>query len=111
MSGFDQTFFYVVSPKSDLMGMTACEILDYSNVNLGSDLTNFMSSWRTAPGEVQIMTNNNFVQSIDCKDTGCSTFGATRIIIGPDPVGRNFFTCGMALMAENFSTLDPCLKT
>jgi hypothetical protein len=52
MSGFDKTFFYVVSPKSDLMGMTPCEILDYSVVNLGSDLTNFISSWRTAPGEV-----------------------------------------------------------
>lgn len=76
------------------------------------DITTFVS-YASPTGEAKLAYKKNKVDSITCTIAECTTFGATRIVIAND-VGKSFFTCGMAILADLLTcppTYDQCLHS
>ena len=96
MSGkSDLVNIYLIDPSSSLMTQDASTLVTTAKTLTNDDIVNY-------PGNgAKLISSTNNIMSIPCDATECRTWGATRMIFAPiSSPPTDFFTCGMAVMAE-----------
>ena len=104
MSGkTDYTNIYLIDPSSSLMTQDASTLVATAKTLTNSNIVNY-------PGNgAKLISSTKNIMSIPCDLTECRSWGATRMIFAPisDPK-KDFFTCGMAVMAELSNCTSLC---
>lgn len=99
------TNIYLIDPSSSLMSQNASTLVSTAKTLLNQDIANYPNN------EAKLIRTTRNVISISCDATECSSWGATRIIFAPNSTSsdkRDFFTCGMAVMAEPTNCTKQC---
>ena len=94
---------YLINPSSNLMTQSAIALVATAKTLTNSDIINY-------PGnEVKLISSTNNIRSIPCDATECKNWGVTRMIFAPISNPQNdFFTCGMAVMAQPTNCTSLC---